>query len=106
MQRIDFNKGWMCKCLTRDEAAYPVTLPHDAMLSEPRTQESTGEGNIGWYIGGDYEYTKKFTVPKEYQSSDSRLDLLCCLPSYSIGIITEILLAFPASAAMMRFRSA
>ena len=28
MQKIDFNKGWMCKCLTRDEAAYPVTLPH------------------------------------------------------------------------------
>lgn len=68
MQRIDFNKGWMCKCLTRDEAAYPVTLPHDAMLSEPRTQESTGEENIGWYIGGDYEYTKKFTVPKEYEN--------------------------------------
>ena len=68
MQKIDFNKDWMCKCLTRDEAAYPVTLPHDAMLSEPRTQESTGEGNIGWYIGGDYEYTKKFTVPKEYEN--------------------------------------
>ena len=68
MQKIDFNKGWMCKCLTRDEAAYPVTLPHDAMLSEPRTQESTGEGNIGWYIGGDYEYTKKLTVPKEYEN--------------------------------------
>ena len=36
MQKIDFNKDWMCRCLTRDEAAYPVTLPHDAMLSEPR----------------------------------------------------------------------
>lgn len=67
MQKIDFNKDWMCRCLTRDEAAYPVTLPHDAMLSEPRTQESTGEGNIGWYIGGDYEYTKNFFVPEEYK---------------------------------------
>ena len=67
MQKIDFNKGWMCKCLTREEKAYPVTLPHDAMLSEPRTQESTGEGNIGWYIGGDYEYTKNFFVPEEYK---------------------------------------
>ena len=37
------------------------------MLSEPRTQESTGEGNIGWYIGGDYEYTKNFFVPEEYK---------------------------------------
>lgn len=34
---------------------------------EPRTQESTGEGNIGWYIGGDYEYTKNFFVPEEYK---------------------------------------
>ena len=75
MQRIDFNKGWMCKCLTRDEAAYPVTLPHDAMLSEPRTQESTGEGNIGWYIGGDYEYTKKFTVPKEYEDQKGLIEV-------------------------------
>ena len=62
MQKIDFNKDWICRCLTRDEAAYPVTLPHDAMLSEPRTQESTGEGNIGWYIGGDYEYIRNFFV--------------------------------------------
>ena len=67
MQKIDFNKDWICRCLTRDEAAYPVTLPHDAMLSEPRTQESTGEGNVGWYIGGDYEYTKNFFVPEEYK---------------------------------------
>ena len=67
MQKIDFNKDWMCRCLTRDEEAYPVTLPHDAMLSEPRTQESTGEGNIGWYIGGDYEYTKNFFVSEEYK---------------------------------------
>lgn len=37
-----------------------VTLPHDAMRSEQRSEESQGEGNIGWYIGGDYEYTKRF----------------------------------------------
>ena len=43
MQKLDFNRGWTCKCLTRNEEAYPVTLPHDAMLSEPRTEESPGE---------------------------------------------------------------
>lgn len=26
------------------------------------------KGNIGWYLGGGYEYTKKFTVPKEYEN--------------------------------------
>ena len=68
MKKLDFNQGWYCKCLTRDEgAAYPVTLPHDAMRSEPRTNESAGEGNIGWFTGGDYEYTKTFTAPGEYK---------------------------------------
>lgn len=66
MKKEDFNHGWTCRCLTRNEGeAYPVTLPHDAMRSEPRTNESTGEGNVGWYIGGDYEYTKTFRLPPE-----------------------------------------
>lgn len=74
MQKIDFNKDWMCRCLTRDEEAYPVTLPHDAMLSEPRTQESTGEGNVGWYIGGDYEYTKNSLCQRSIKIRKSSLN--------------------------------
>ena len=58
MKKIDFNRNWTCRCLTRDEEPYSVTLPHDAMRSEPRTKESVSEGNSGWYLGGDYEYTK------------------------------------------------
>ena len=65
MQKTDFNKGWTCRCLTRDEGEYPVIIPHDAMISEPRTASSQGEGNIGWYIGGDYEYKKRFDFPAE-----------------------------------------
>ena len=57
MKKIDFNRNWTCRCLTRDEEPYSVTLPHDAMRSEPRTEESVSEGNSGWYLGGDYEYT-------------------------------------------------
>lgn len=66
MRKLDFNKDWMCKCITRDEPAFPVTLPHDAMRAEPRSEESIGEGNISWHVAGDYEYTKIFTVPEEY----------------------------------------
>ena len=54
MKKIDFNRNWTCRCLTRDEEPYSVTLPHDAMRSEPRTEESVSEGNSGWYLGGDY----------------------------------------------------
>lgn len=65
MKKIDFNKNWTCRCITREEPEKKVTLPHDAMRSEPRTEESRGEGNIGWYISGDYEYIKSFFVPEE-----------------------------------------
>lgn len=67
MQKLDFNKGWMCRCMTRDEPAFSVTLPHDAMRAEPRGQESLGEGNISWHISGDYEYTKVFSVTEDYR---------------------------------------
>ena len=65
MEKREFNKNWTCRCITRKEPEIKVTLPHDAMRSEARTEESQGEGNIGWYIGGDYEYTKSFFVPAE-----------------------------------------
>ena len=65
MRKQYFNDDWTVKCLTREEEPKKVTIPHDAMISEPRSEDSRGEGNIGWYIGGDYEYTKTFFVPEE-----------------------------------------
>ena len=64
MKKTTFNEDWTVRCLTRDEEPRKVTIPHDAMISEPRTPDSRGEGNIGWYIGGDYEYTRTFDVPE------------------------------------------
>ena len=67
MKKYDFNTGWTCRCLTREEEPVEVTIPHDAMISEERNETSLGEGNIGWFIGGDYEYRKLYTPPAEYQ---------------------------------------
>ena len=65
MKKWDFNKDWHVKNVTQDGAFLPVSLPHDAMLSEPRTIESRGGANIGWYAGHDYEYQKTFDLPAE-----------------------------------------
>ncbi len=67
MKKIGFNTDWTCRCLTREEPAVQVTIPHDAMISELRSPDSRGEGNIGWYIGGDYEYSKTFVPPAEWE---------------------------------------
>lgn len=42
-----------------------IRLPHDAMISEKRTQDSAGGINTGWFEGYDYVYEKEFDVPKE-----------------------------------------
>lgn len=74
MKKTAFNTGWYCQCLTRDEKEYPVTLPHDAMLSEPRTVDSMGRENIGWYIGGDYAYRKEFFVDETCRGQEMILE--------------------------------
>ena len=68
MKRIDFNHAWTLKCLTRDEPEKQIDLPHDAMITEPRTAESRGEGNIGWFLGGDYAYRKTVFAPEEWRN--------------------------------------
>ena len=74
MKRLDFNRGWTCRPLSRESEALPVMLPHDAMRTEARVPTSLGEGNIGWFEGGDYEYRKLFTLPEEWKSGQPTLE--------------------------------
>lgn len=74
MKKLDFNQGWFCRPLSRPGKPRPVALPHDAMRSEPRANDSAGGNNIGWYAGGDYEYTKRFPVPEEWRGQTVLLE--------------------------------
>ena len=56
--------GWTCRHLGDTAPGKTVTLPHDAMLAEPRTALSAGGTNTGWYEGHDYEYQRTLTVPE------------------------------------------
>ncbi len=66
--KFDFCGGWICCRTDMPGRSYPVTLPHDAMLSEKRTYDSKGGKNTGWYEGGDYLYEKEFEVPQIYEN--------------------------------------
>ncbi len=74
MKRYDFNRGWTCRALKPGGEAFPVTLPHDAMRTEARVSTSLGEGNIGWFEGGDYEYRKFFTLDDEQRGKKLLLE--------------------------------
>jgi beta-galactosidase len=66
MQVIDFNTNWTYKHLNGKEEGKIINLPHDAMISEPRSEANPGGGNISWFAGGDYLYSKTFDIPAGY----------------------------------------
>ncbi len=68
MKSTSLLTGWTCRHLGDTAPGRPVTLPHDAMLAEPRTALSAGGTNTGWYEGYDYEYQHTLTVPESEQA--------------------------------------
>ena len=66
MQSILFHDHWYVRHTDENGPGKPVPLPHDAMLSEPRTADAGGGLNISWFEGRDYVYTRHFSVsPKD-----------------------------------------
>lgn len=45
-----------------------VTLPHDAMIYEKKTQNAVSKTQTGFYPGGKYLYLKNFDVPEEWMN--------------------------------------
>ena len=72
MKATPLLTGWTCRHLGDTAPGRSVTLPHDAMLAEPRTALSAGGVNTGWYEGYDYEYQRTLTVP-ENELSDTHI---------------------------------
>lgn len=73
MQKIVWNDGWAWRRLNEGDWK-AVTLPHDAMIGEPRGYENAGGTNSGWYEGHDYEYVKTFTAPAAWKDKEVTLE--------------------------------
>ena len=76
MKKLSFNENWSVKKAVTDmtaqltgegiaSAPVQVDLPHDAMIAENRDPKSPGGSAYGYYVGGDYEYTKTLNVAAE-----------------------------------------
>ena len=68
MKKLDFNNDWYYKRLNESGTGRKVTVPHDAMCAERRSEQSRGQHNIGWFESFDYVYWKHFSVPAEYEN--------------------------------------
>lgn len=74
MKATAWNTGWLFRHLDSQENFVPVTLPHDAMQAEPRTELSANGINGGWYEGRDYEYIRRFTPDKSLRNKTLMLE--------------------------------
>lgn len=70
MKKIDFNQAWTFCRVGEETVKSEVMIPHDAMISEKRTEDSAGGINTGWFEGYDYIYEKEFEIPDEYEKQE------------------------------------
>ena len=93
--RYDFNRGWMVEResggaaeeKSQPDAAGPgkkIDLPYDAMIHEPRRQETNNGDRSGFYPGGCYLYKKRFMISREMLSCQI---LLCFDGAYGLTTV-------------------
>lgn len=62
MKKRNFCDNWTVAPLDRENHKKAVTIPHDAMIAEHRSELSAGGKNTGWYDAEDYVYEKVFAA--------------------------------------------
>lgn len=62
MKKTDFTKSW--RFGRTGQTLQAVSIPHDAMLQEPRKAENRTGSGAAYFGGGCYEYEKEFTLPE------------------------------------------
>lgn len=59
------NNDWEFYKVGEEAKKIQVDIPYDAMLREERSLQAKGGDKVGFFLGGDYVYTKKITFKKE-----------------------------------------
>jgi len=82
MSRTSFNTGWTVRPKVSPYAQLqapqgdgtPVTLPHDAMITLPRSEGATSGGRGAYFPGGVFEYSKTFEVPADFADKNVSIE--------------------------------
>lgn len=73
MKKLSFQENWRCYQTGKEETAFAVSVPHDAMLLDEKKDGSLSGVNNGWIDAKDYTYEKTFAVPNEWQGQKAVL---------------------------------
>lgn len=81
MTRVPFTDGWSVgpklgafEARTADNAAVPVTVPHDALRDLPRSADAGQGVHSGYIPGGVFAYSKSFEVPDSWRDMTVRIE--------------------------------
>ncbi|MCK9181072.1 MAG: DUF4982 domain-containing protein [Bacteroides sp.] len=64
--KININNDWLFWKEGDKNKSKIVSLPHDAMLEETRSNDNPGGANISYFGGGKYYYEKKLNLSSSY----------------------------------------
>lgn len=73
MKKINLNLGWSIQSGEPSRIPgmpakqQPVNLPHDFTIASDVRSDSKNGANSGYYSGGTYTYTKKLTIPEDWE---------------------------------------
>ena len=73
MKKININRNWLIQngvpstIPGMPQQTREVNLPHDFMIEGDVRQDSKNGALGGYYCGGTYSYTKKLTIPQEWE---------------------------------------
>lgn len=65
MKKTNFCEGWQFQTIGQERQ--PVLIPHDATQLSGRERSASSGGSGAYYLGGCYEYTKRFHVPATWK---------------------------------------
>ena len=74
MEKISLNRDWLCYQAGKREEAFAVEVPHDAMLLDPKSENSPGGVNNGWIDARDYSYERTLNVPEDWKGEKLLLE--------------------------------
>ena len=95
MVKQDFNRGWSVYKEGCETNVKEVNLPHDAMIYETRSKEAKTGGASGYFEGGKYIYTKKFTAPSEWEGKTVLVEFEAVYKNASVYLNGELIAQRP-----------
>lgn len=95
MKKTDFNSGWLFSRRGEEDKAKLVSLPHDAMLLEPRSKDAKTAGASGYFREGCYDYVKTFKAPEDWKEKSVILELEAVYMNSSVYLNGELMAERP-----------